>query len=462
MADVLIIDDDKLICDILIRMMAKIGHESRWALTGKEGVEIARNGMFDIVFLDVNLPDANGLDLIKKIKSTPSSPEIIIITGESDPDGAEMAITSGAWNYMGKPFLRQELNLQVSRALQFRKEKGAVSTPGGLKRNGIVGESEEIKLCLDKVSIAAYSDTNVLITGEQGVGKELFAKIVHINSDRSENNFVIIDCSALNENNVESVLFGHKKGAFLGAGDDKIGLIERADNGTLFLDEVSQLPMKIQKSFLRVIENLSFLPVGAREEKRSNFRVISTSCRDLDELSEKGQFRADLLYKLKGISIGLPKLIDLKEDVVKIALHYIDKFCSKYRIETKGVSPEFIDILTAYKWPGNIRELINAMDKAVASAKNEPTLYSIHLPSYIKAKVIKTLFTDTAADAAKISVDLKNGKLPPLKSLIEDTERLYIGELMKHTGGNIKNACKVSGISRSSLYSRLKKYRISH
>ena len=191
MADVLIIDDDKVICDILAKMMEIIGHESRYALTGKDGLELAKNGMFDIVFLDINLPDANGLDLIKTIKTAPSSPEIIIITGDSDPDGAEMAINSGAWNYLEKPFLRQELNLQVSRALQFRKEKGNVSCPGVLKRNGIIGESEEIKSCLDQVSIAAHSDINVLISGEQGTGKELFAKAIHLNSDRSH--WIIMD-----------------------------------------------------------------------------------------------------------------------------------------------------------------------------------------------------------------------------------------------------------------------------
>nr|NJM02550.1 sigma-54-dependent Fis family transcriptional regulator [Desulfobacula sp.] len=176
MADILIVDDDKLICDILVKMMDFFGHESRFALTGKEGLALAKNGWFDLVFLDVNLPDANGLDLIKTIKENPSSPEVIIITGDSSPDGAEMAISSGAWNYLGKPFLRQELNLQVSRALQFRREKGNVSSPGILKRNGLIGESKEIRSCLEQASAAAYSDTPVLISGEEGTGKELLQK----------------------------------------------------------------------------------------------------------------------------------------------------------------------------------------------------------------------------------------------------------------------------------------------
>ncbi|MCF6247971.1 MAG: sigma-54 dependent transcriptional regulator [Desulfobacula sp.] len=460
MANVLIIDDDKLICDILAKMMGKIGHESCWALTGKDGLDKARHGMFDIVFLDVNLPDANGLDLIKTIKTGSSSPEVIIITGDSDPHGAEMAINSGAWNYLEKPFLRQELNLQVSRALQFRKERGDVSMPGVLKRNGIIGESEEINSCLDKVSIAAYSDTNVLISGGEGIGKKLFAKTIHLNSDRSENNFVIIDCSALNGNNVESVLFGHEKGAFAGAVNSKTGLVERADNGTLFLDEVPHLPMQIQKSFLRVIENLTFSRVGGKTEQTSNFRVVATTSKNLDDLSDQGLFRKDLLYKLKGISIRLPLLKETKEDLLKIAFFYIDRFCMKYNLDTKGISPEFIDILKAYDWPGNVRELISAIDRAIACAKNEPTLYSIHLPSYIKAKVIKRMIIKPPLKTKGDVNGFINGEVPSLKKMMADTEKQYLKKLMTYTDCSVKKACDIAEVSRSCMYARLKKYHI--
>ncbi|MFH2091968.1 MAG: sigma-54 dependent transcriptional regulator [Pseudomonadota bacterium] len=461
MADVLIIDDDKLICDILVRMMAALGHESQYALTGKEGVELARNGMFDIVFLDVMLPDANGLDLIKTIKATQSCPEIIIITGNSDPDGAEMAIKSGAWNYLGKPFLRQDLNLQVSRALQFRKEKGAVSTPGILKRNGIIGESQEIQFCLDQAAIAAYSDTNVLISGQQGTGKELFAKTIHLNSDRCKNNFVIVDCCTINENNMENLLYGHMKGALPGSVDSKTGLIRLADKGTLFLDEVSELPMQLQRSFLRVIENMTYSPLGSKEDKTSNFRVIATTSQDLDDLSDQGLFRKDLLFKLNGINIYLPELKAIPSDTIKMALFYIEHFCKKYNISPKGISPECFDIISAYEWPGNVRELINAIDKAIASARNESTLYSIHLPAYIKARVVKQSFMPPAVIEKSNADDYEEGKFPLLKKLLEEAEKEYLTALVSYLRGNVKKACRISGLSKSRMYARLKKYKIN-
>ncbi|MDA8133566.1 MAG: sigma-54 dependent transcriptional regulator [Desulfobacteraceae bacterium] len=460
MADILIIDDDRLICDILVKMMGHFGHESRFALTGKEGLELAKNGRFDIVFLDVKLPDANGLDLIKTIKVTPSSPEIIIITGESSPDGAEMAINSGAWNYLCKPFLRQELNLQVSRALQFRKEKGNISTPGILKRNGLIGESKGIRSCLEQASVAAYSDTPVLISGEPGTGKALFAKTIHLNSGRGEKNFVVVDCSAVTESIFQGMLFGLKKGG-KGAGEDKTGLIKQADKGTLFLNEISELPLPVQRSLLRVMVKRAFIPAGEKTEEPCNFRVIASTSKDLEALSEKRKFQKGLLFRLKGICLHLPPLRRIRGDIIKLALYYLDQHCRTYKIDTKGISPECLDILTAYKWPGNIGEMANAMDKAVATAKNEPTLYSIHLPSYIRAKTIKKILMPDSKSKNYPLDDDDRGKFPLLSQVLENTEKDYLNAVLSHTGQNLKEACRISGISKFRMYSKLQKYMLN-
>lgn len=457
MADILIIDDDPVICDVLVQMMSRIRHESRYALTGGKGLDLAKNGLFDIVFLDVNLPDANGLDLIPKIKNVPSSPEIIIITGESDPDGAELAINSGAWNYLEKPFLRQEINLQVKRALEFRREKGAVSSPGALKRNGILGESELLKSCLEQVSIAAYSDINVLISGETGTGKELFAKTVHLNSDRSDANFVIVDCSAMDDSIAEAVLYGiDPKGSEPG----RTGLVEHAHEGTLLLDDVSKLPTRVQKTFLRTMEQQTFTPAGADTEKPCRFRTIATTSEDLDKLSDAGKFRKDLLFHLKGIHIPLPSLHRMNGDIVTIAIWYIDQYCKKYGVESKGVSPEFLEIINKYRWPGNIRELINAIDKAVASAMNEPTLYSIHLPSHIKATVIKGLISGQRKKNTPRKTDMFRDGMPPLASYLASAEQNYLKHLWQEAGKDVAAASRIAGISKSSMYARLKKYKL--
>ncbi len=458
MANILIIDDDKVICDILTKMMEKIGHDARYAMTGADGVNLAENEMFDIVFLDVNLPDVNGLDLIKIIKDVPSSPEVIIVTGEDNADGANIAIKSGAWNYLEKPFLRQDLNLQVSRALLFREEKGEIPATGALKRNAIVGDSKKIQFCLDRISTATYSDISVLISGEQGTGKELFAKTIHLNSDRSKNNFVVVDCSAMNEVVFKSMLFGSKNSLASEALDNKLGLMNMADGGTLFLDNVFELPIQVQQSLLQVIEEQKIYSLDRKENKICNFRVMASTCEDFDTLKTKDAFLPDLFNKLNAIHIKAPSLKTIKEDIIKIALFYIDQYCKKYKVDAKGVSPEFIDIIGAYKWPGNVKELIDAIEKAVASAKSEPTLYSIHLPSYIKTGVIKQILKKNIEDEKIPKKESHNGKFPPLNVFMETSEKQYLTSILSHVSGDIKNACQISGMSSSLMYERLRKF----
>jgi len=309
MAKILIIDDDQMICKSLSRIFQDMGHEVLYALTLKQGVKEAKSGDFDIVFLDVKLPDGNGLKHLPVIREVPSLPEIIIITGHANPDSAELAIRNHAWDYIRKPASIDVVTLVLTRALQYREEKKAgksAVTLKSIKREGIIGSSPGIINCLDLVARAAGSNANILISGETGTGKELFAWAVHANSFRAEENFVAVDCTSLPKTLIENLLFGHAKGAFTGADKKEDGLVKHADGGTLFLDEIGELPLTTQKTFLRVLQERQFRPLGNTREIKSDFRLVSASNRNLGETAKLGKFRKDLLYRLRSITIHLP------------------------------------------------------------------------------------------------------------------------------------------------------------
>ena len=255
MADILIVDDDQILARMLVDHMVASGHRAETAHTLAEGVQKIKCTPFDVVFLDVQLPDGNGLEYLPQFKGAQSMPEVIIITGQGEADGAEKAVISGAWSYIEKPYVFRELPLHLTRALQYRQEKKkVVEVPVALKRDKIIGNSRPLNKCLDQVARAAACDVSVLITGATGTGKELFAKAIHENSARSGKNFVVVDCAALPETLIESILFGHVKGAFTSAEKQQDGLVRHAHGGTLFLDEVGELPVNIQKNFLRLLQ----------------------------------------------------------------------------------------------------------------------------------------------------------------------------------------------------------------
>ena len=309
MATILIIDDDKIICDWIANVVTQLGHRSFYAHTLEEGLRKVQSEPFDIVFFDVQLPDGSGLEILPKIKSTRSSPEIIVITGLGDPDEAEIAIQIRRLGLFGKAgFVRSHQAAHSPGAGIPGGKKTRGSRRSILKRNGIIGDSPKIAACLELLSQAAGSDVNVLITGETGTGKELFAKAIHSNSPRAKRNFVVVDCTALPETLVESVLFGHAQGAFTGADRSEEGLIKQADGGTLFLDEIGELPFLIQKRFLRVIQEHRFRPVGGRQEIESDFRLVAATNRNLESMVRQGRFREDLFFRLRTLTIELPPL----------------------------------------------------------------------------------------------------------------------------------------------------------
>ncbi len=472
MANILIIDDDKNLCKMLHHKMGYLDYRASVAHTLADGLKCAAESSYDVVLLDVRLPDGSGLAALPKFKSSRQHPDVIIITGEGDQNGAELAIKAGAWDYIEKPLSMSELKLQLARVLQYRREKGATKTSVALKRDELIGTSNRINTCLDLVAQSANSNTNVFITGETGTGKELIAKIIHENSAYSEKKFVVVDCAALPEQLIESVLFGHVKGAFTGADKTQDGLIKLADGSTLFLDEVGELPISIQKRFLRVLQERRFRPVGSSREIESNFRLISVTNRNLDEMVHEGRFRQDLLFRLRTFSIELPPLRDRKEDIKGLVFHHLSSLCEYQGQETKGFIPEFLEVLEMHDWPGNVRELINTLEKAILTASTSPVLYPMHLPDAIRFEYIQSLRTKKVSAPVQAASGSPQGSslLPPIESLptlkayrewlVEQGESEYVKRLMVESQNDIGTACKISGLGKSRLYTLINKYNI--
>lgn len=479
MANILIIDDDPMIRNALVLQLTQLKHTVMVAETLADGNEMLPLAPFDIVFLDVHLPDGNGLDLLPAIRQAESSPEVIIITGEGSAQSAEAAINSGAWDYLQKPLLKQEIELQLARALDYRTIKKNERKPAllTLKRPKIIGSSPELNSRLDLVAQCAGSDANVLIAGETGTGKELFARVIHENSLSSECAFVIVDCAALPEQLVESVLFGHVKGAFTGADCKRNGLVKEADGGTLFLDEIGELPLSIQKKFLRVLQERRFKPVGSTQEIKSRFRLICATNRDLNKMVTESLFRKDLLFRLRTFYIELPPLRACKQDIRELVLYYIDQLCRHYGMENKGFVPEFVEALAAYDWPGNVRELISTLEKAILADREAPTLFPMHLPRNVRLHFIQSCIDEKRQASPesfpgaapphreRFSIPVRFTHPPPtLKQLrdqvTEQLESIYLKQLISHTQNDLNRISQLSGLSKPRIYALLKKYDI--
>lgn len=456
MANILIIDDDPLVCSMLCDAMKAMGHSALSASSLSDGLRTVARASFDLVFLDVMLPDGNGLEAIEHVKGSASSPEVIIITGLGDADGAELAIRCGAWDYIEKPLTPSIFRLPLLRALQYREAKSNEKKPHALKLDGIVGKGRKIAACIEQLASASAGDANVLITGETGTGKELFATAIHSNSHRAEFNFVTVDCAALPSNIVESVLFGHEKGAFTGADRRETGLVKQADKGTLFLDEVGELPLSVQGAFLRVIQERTFRPVGSKQEIRSDFRLVAATNRDLEAMVRAGGFRKDLLYRLRAVSVELPPLREHLEDIKDLVLHLLAELCERYGIGMKGFTPELIDYLLAYEWPGNVRELRHALESAVASAGDDPILFPQHLPPNIRVHLARRNLSK-GREAGGQTSSLETFRERRLSAL-DAVELRYLQDLMSVTAWDIPKACRISDLSRPRLYGLLRKH----
>ncbi len=471
MPKILIIDDDVQIRRLLKQSLKRFDFETCSSETLGHGLELAEQEPVDLVFLDLSLPDGNGLDALERFSNSPASPEIIIITGNTNQSGAKYALEFGVFDYLQKPLELNEIRLAARRALEFRSFRRRQAEVKLFRRDDIIGKNTQLKQCLEATARAAASDSSVLITGETGTGKDLIARAVHENSHRAEASFIIVDCAALKSSLMESILFGHVKGAYTGAISREEGRISQAHKGTLFLDEIGELDLEAQKRFLRLLESKRFYPLGSKNQVTSDFRLVSATNRDLEREVEQGRFRSDLYFRIRGQEIHLPPLRRRREDIRELTFHYMEKMCHQKQIQTKKIYPEFLEALLSYNWPGNIRELINIMEETISSYPDDLNLQPRHLPAYLRIALRSNGETpeQMAEQTPESAVHNQPGgdlqhqdALPAWKELRRETlealEKDYFQELSRRAGGRVKDMARLSGLTQARIYELFKKH----
>jgi DNA-binding NtrC family response regulator len=389
------------------------------------------------------MPGMDGMSVLKKMKTDPASPAIIVITGKATVDTAVGAMKDGAYDYLSKPYKLDELLIIINRAHEQRK----LSLENQLLQRELtrreapddfVGTSPQFRGVLEFMDKIAPSDSTVLVSGESGTGKELAAHYIWEKSSRSSRSFIALNCCTLSENLMESELFGHEKGAFTNACDIKNGLVETADGGTLFLDEVGEMPVALQTKLLRFLDSGEFRRVGANKTLKADVRIITATNRNLNEEMKKGNFREDLFYRLNVINIEIPPLRERMEDIKPLAEYFIRTYSRKISKEIKGLEPGAEKILLDYDWPGNVRELENVIERAVILCESD-------------------VITDKYLAVTRSVLPEKRNGFPQLQEIEKD----YILTVLKQTGGNQTKASRLLGVDRKTLYHKLKKYGIS-
>ncbi|MBI5568320.1 MAG: sigma-54-dependent Fis family transcriptional regulator [Desulfomonile tiedjei] len=450
----LVVDDEPSMREFLEIMLARESYEVRTAATGEDGFKLFRKEEFDLVLTDVKMPGMNGLELIKEIHSIDSSIPIIAITAYASADDAIRAVRAGAYDYLSKPFQIDELRVIIRNALEarrLRKENTELKrTCGRDHRFGeIIGKSPQMEDIFDLISRVAPSKASVLILGESGTGKELVARAIHRLSPRAARPFITINCTAIPEGLLESEMFGHQKGSFTGALGNKPGLVEIAHTGTLFLDEVGDIPLSVQAKLLRFLQEREFRRVGGTNDKKIDVRVIAATNKKLEKEMEKGNFREDLYYRLNVIRIRLPPLAEREEDIPLLVGHFLKKFAKEQGKDITKVSSLAMRVLCNYQYPGNVRELENIVERCV-TLEGSDQLTADNLPPKLLER----------PGAAGVN-PLGEMDIPPdgidLNRTMENIERRLINRALDITGGNRSRAATLLGISFRSLRYRLLK-----
>ncbi len=458
---ILIIDDEATIGTSSKRVLERENFEVAYQQHAGAGLKQALSGEYDLILLDLLLPEIEGMDILRAIKSKGIQSEVIIITGYATVQTAVEAMKLGAADYLSKPFSPDELIINVNKVLQHRElenENIALKKELNLQEGfqGIIGESASMQKVFNLVKRVAPTECNVLITGESGTGKEIIAQAIHRTSLRKNQPFIACDCSALTPTLLESELFGHVKGSYSGAISTKQGLFEIASNGTLFLDEVSNISLEIQSKLLRVLETRKLRKVGDTVEKDINIRLIAASNQDLVKMVEAGDFRNDLYYRLAVVPIHLPPLRNRSQDIFMLVSSFLDHVKKNNAIHAKSFSPEAMEILEKYNWPGNIRELKNLVER-VAILCDAEMIETKHLPEEIRKSARSKVETDIPATWNEFKAYKQHVK----EDIVSQIERDFLIAALKDSGGNVSRAAKKIGIQRTNFHSLLKKYSIN-
>lgn len=445
---VLIVEDDDLARENLTYILSKENYDIESVSNGPEALERIKQKDYDLILTDLRMEKVDGMEVLSQAKALRPSVEVIMITGYATVDSAIEAMKKGAFHYIPKPYKIEEVRAIVRQALEKKKLRDEVEK---LRRDleareglgSIVGKSKPIQELLETVRRIAPTDCNVLIIGETGTGKELVARAIHQLSRRSTGRFLALNCGAFNEELLANELFGHEKEAFTGAQSVKQGLFEAASGGTLFLDEIGDMPQGMQVRLLRVIQEKAIMRLGGTRSIPVDVRIVAATNKDLKHLVEEGKFRSDLYFRLNVVSIHVPPLSQRKEDIPLLANYFMRKFAGQQGKDVKEISEEMMGILMNYPFPGNVRELENIIERAVALAKG-PTLDVRDLPEEIQLFQVRAVRSRTSG-------------LPTL----EEAEREYIKWVLEYTGWNKTRASEILGIDRVSLWRKIKQYGLS-
>jgi len=462
-ARILVVDDERSMREMLGILLRREGHDVVVADNGRRAIEALNQKPFDLVVSDARMPDIDGLEVLRHARSINPSVIAIMITAFGSPDLIKGVEQLGVTDYVEKPFNTEVLKFRIRKELDRRRLqqenvllKRAMHSANQFEN--IIGNSSPMVQVFEMVETVAPTGSTVLVTGESGTGKELIARAIHVRSSRSERPFVAVNCGALSETLLDSELFGHVRGSFTGADSNRKGLIEVADKGTIFLDEIGEMSPMLQVKVLRVLQERKFRRVGGTDEVEADIRIIAATNRDLAKMVGEGTFREDLYYRINVIPVRLPALRERAEDIPLLAEHFVSKFAAQMKKNVGGISGAALARLTSYSWPGNVRELENAMERAVALERT-PSILPESLPESVQAAALTAPGLPAAGGEATHSNALPDAGFD-LEQHVQHLEREYIAEALRRSGGVKVKAAELLGMSFRSFRYYMKKYNL--